>query len=74
MLPPYINEALTDFSKPENRAAFEEALRRVKAEQGKTYPLVIDGEVISSSETFASVNPSRPAEAVGHFAQARAMM
>lgn len=69
MLPLYVNEALTDFSKPENRAAFEEALRRVKAELGRTYPLVIDGQAISTSETFASINPSRPAEAVGHFAQ-----
>ena len=35
------NEPLTDFSRDENRRAMEEALRKVAAKLGKTYPLVI---------------------------------
>ena len=58
MLPAFHNEALTDFSVPENEAAFQVALERVKAEMGKTYPLVIGGEKIKGEAVFASTNPS----------------
>ncbi|MGH2500994.1 MAG: L-glutamate gamma-semialdehyde dehydrogenase, partial [Ktedonobacterales bacterium] len=41
---PFVNEALTDFSKEENIRAQEEALRKLAASFGKTYPLIIAGE------------------------------
>jgi len=72
MLPDYRNEPFTDFTQPSNVAAFEAALNKVKAELGRTYPLVIDGENLDLSESFASANPSRPAEALGYFAQGTA--
>ena len=67
---PFKNEALTDFTTPENRQAQEEALEQVKSELGQTYPLIIGGEKIFSKETFASVNPSQPDQVIGYFARA----
>ena len=67
---PFKNEALTDFTTPENRQAQGEALEQVKSELGQTYPLIIGGEKIFSKETFASVNPSQPDQVIGYFARA----
>jgi 1-pyrroline-5-carboxylate dehydrogenase len=72
MLPPFQNEPLTDFSVPANEAAFQDALNRVKSGIGQTYPLVIGGETIYLDDVFPSVNPSRPDEVVGYFANATA--
>jgi 1-pyrroline-5-carboxylate dehydrogenase len=68
MLPPYQSEPLTDFSKPDIQAAFRAALEKVKSDLGKTYPLVIGGEEIMSADMFPSINPSRPDEVLGYFA------
>lgn len=68
MLPPYVNEPLTDFYRQENEVAFARALEKVRQEIGATYPLVIDGQALTLDKTFASINPARPAEALGHFA------
>ncbi|MFW5772911.1 MAG: aldehyde dehydrogenase family protein, partial [Phototrophicaceae bacterium] len=70
MLTPFTNEPLTDFSRPENVAAFEAALDLVKSEIGRTYPLVIGGERITLDETFPSLNPARPDEVLGYFSKA----
>src|SRR5664279_897846 len=72
MLSPYHPEALTDFSRPEAQAAFARALETVKKDIGKTYPLIIDGEAVALSKTFPSINPARPAEVVGSFADGTA--
>ena len=69
-LPEFRNEPFTDFSKPENSAAMEQALAAVRAEFGKTYPLIIGGERISTEKTIASLNPARPSEVVGRVASA----
>ena len=57
----------TDFTRPENRSAFEKALATVRAALGKEYPLVIAGERVKGERTFASLNPARPAEVIGRF-------
>ncbi len=72
MLPPYRPEPLTDFTQPANRQAFEQALAAVTANLGKTYPLVIGGEHITLSDVFPSVNPSRPSQVLGYFANGSA--
>lgn len=72
MLPPYQNEALTDFSIPAHEAAFKAALDKARSELGRTYPLVIGGRMIEVADVFPSVNPSRPDEVVGYFANATA--
>lgn len=72
MLPPYHNEPVTDFSRPEAQEAFKPALETVKNDIGKTYPLVINNEAIYLDKTFPSINPARPAEVVGQFADGTA--
>lgn len=61
------NEPLTDFSKPENKAAMEAALAKVKAEFGQEVPLVIGGERITGLKTFDSINPSHKDQLLGRF-------
>lgn len=68
MLPAFRNEPLTDFSLPDNQKAFSAALERVKAQIGRTYDLVINGQSVTADATMASINPARPAEIVGTFA------
>jgi 1-pyrroline-5-carboxylate dehydrogenase len=68
MLPEFRNEPFTDFTTPENQAAFRAALTKVKAELGRTYPLVINGQDIQAETVFTSINPARPQEVIGYFA------
>ncbi|MFN8530086.1 MAG: L-glutamate gamma-semialdehyde dehydrogenase [Anaerolineae bacterium] len=70
MLPTFTNETYTDFSRPDEKAAFQAALDSVKARLGQRYPLIIDGQRITTDSDLPSVNPSRPAEVIGHFASA----
>ncbi len=69
MLLPYRPEPLTDFSLPHEQAAFRAALDKVAADLGRTFPLVLNGQPVTTAVTYASINPSRPAEVVGHFAK-----
>lgn len=64
-LPPFVNEPLTDFSLPENRSAFEAALKQARAQFGKEYLCCVDGEWVKGSQTFNSVNPSNLSEVIG---------
>jgi len=61
------NEPMTDFSRPENATAFQQALDAVRSQLGFTAPLWIDGREINTGSTFASVNPANPAQVIGHF-------
>ena len=72
MLPEFHNEPFTDFSVSEHETAFRAALDKVKSELGRTYPLVIGGEIIEVDDVFPSVNPARPDEVVGYFANGTA--
>ncbi len=67
MLPEYRIETFLDYSQPENAAGMQAAFSKVKAEIGKTYPMMIGGEAVSYRDTFATINPSRPAEALAFF-------
>ena len=66
-LPAYAPTTYIDFSQPENRKAFEDALASVRASLGQEVPIVIGGERITGGDTFNSVNPANPAESVGTF-------
>src|SRR5689334_819280 len=67
-LPAYAPTTYVDFSQPAERAAFEKALATVKAQFGKTYPLVIGGQRIDGGEpSFTTTNPARPSEVLGTF-------
>lgn len=69
-IPKFKNEPLTDFSKPSNRKAMEQALAKVRSAFGREYPLVIGGEEIHTTEKLNSYNPSKPQEVVGVFQKA----
>src|SRR5258705_2912779 len=67
-LPAYAPTTYVDFAQPAERAAFEKALADVKAQFGRTYPLVIGGKRVDGGEApFTSTNPARPSEVVGTF-------
>jgi 1-pyrroline-5-carboxylate dehydrogenase len=70
MLPEFKNEPLTDFSKPENKSAFEQALAKVRSQLGAEYPLIIGGERVTTRDKFDSINPSDGATVVGRFQKA----
>ena len=66
-LPVYAPTTYVDFSRPENRVAYEKALADVRATAGKEYPLVIGGERMKGAKTFYSTNPAKPSEVLGRF-------
>ena len=70
MVVDFKNEPYTDFSKEENRRAFEEALRKVEAELGREYDLIIGGERIKTDRKAQSINPSNIDQVVGIVSQA----
>lgn len=64
------NEWVLDFSQDLNRKKQEEALEFVQSQLGRMYDLVIGAERLKSGATFASINPSKKSEIVGHFQSA----
>ncbi|MBY0546348.1 MAG: L-glutamate gamma-semialdehyde dehydrogenase [Candidatus Obscuribacterales bacterium] len=69
-LPVFRNEPFTDFSKPENEKVMKEALKTVRGQLGRQYPLVINGEKIETTDWIVSTNPSAPGEVIGKFSKA----
>jgi 1-pyrroline-5-carboxylate dehydrogenase len=66
----FTNEPFVDFSKAENRAVMEEALRKVAAEFGREYPMYIGGQKVVTTAKMTSVNPSHPSQAIAVFQSA----
>jgi len=62
---PFKNEPIEDFSLATNKIAMEKALKKVAAEFGKEYPLVIGGKRIKTKTKIKSINPSDPKEVIG---------
>ena len=67
---PYTTEPLTDFSKEENRKAYEVALEKVEGYLGQEYPLIIGGERIFTEDKIVSYNPAKKTEVVGYVSKA----
>ncbi|MBE0568782.1 MAG: proline dehydrogenase family protein [Deltaproteobacteria bacterium] len=63
-LAPFRNEPPLDFSVGANRAAFREAVERVRGELGKEHPVVIGGRERATPDKLVSTNPHDPAEVV----------
>src|SRR5260370_6693115 len=70
----FTNEPFIDFTKPENRARMQEALKKVKAEFGREYPMWLNGKKVITTEKRTSTNPSHPMEIIGVFQNATAEM
>ena len=66
----YENAPLVNFVHRESRESMRTALREVRSQLGKKYPLVIDGKRIWMDKTIASINPSSPDRVVGHLCEA----
>jgi 1-pyrroline-5-carboxylate dehydrogenase len=64
-LPPYVNEPYTDFTQPDKAPLMAAALKQVRAEFGREYPLLIAGEERATGEKVSSLNPSNLSEVVG---------
>lgn len=70
IFPPFSNEPLIDFTIPGNRKAYAEALTAVRQKAGRTLPLYINGNDVSTQETLPTVNPADPDEVVARICQA----
>ena len=66
------NEPPSDFSQEGPRQKMQEALKRVTAQLGAEYPLLIDGKKIKTAKAIDSLNPSRIKQLIGRSASASA--
>ncbi|UZT81925.1 L-glutamate gamma-semialdehyde dehydrogenase [Caproicibacterium sp. BJN0003] len=65
----FVNEVEKDFALPENKAAMENALKKVKSQEGIRCPLIINGKEIFTDDVITSINPSKKAEVIGYAAK-----
>src|SRR2546428_13381147 len=71
MVPEFANEPLTDFAgSASDRQAMEAALREVKGEFDRQWPLVIGGEQVTTNAWIESRNPCHNEQVVGRTAKA----
>lgn len=70
MVVPYKHEPFTDFSVEENQKVMLEAIKKVEADLGGEYPLIIGGERITTEDKIVSVNPSKKDEVIGYVSKA----
>jgi 1-pyrroline-5-carboxylate dehydrogenase len=70
MVPEFTNEPFTDYQAQPNRQAMEAALREVKGEFGRQWPLVIGGKPITTDLWIDSLNPCQKSQVVGRAAKA----
>ena len=69
VLDEFRNEPFTDFSRPENAQAITQAIKKVRSELGREYPVVINGEKVILDSKFKSINPAKTSEVVGVFSE-----
>ncbi|MFS0559894.1 L-glutamate gamma-semialdehyde dehydrogenase [Terribacillus sp. 179-K 1B1 HS] len=70
MTTPYKHEPFTDFTQEKEQQAFSKALEQVQKVMGESYPLVIDGEKVTTDEKIVSINPANKEEVVGEVSKA----
>ncbi len=66
---PFVNEPLVNFGDAAVASKMRQALDRVRAELGRDYPLVIDGQKVKTSKSIVSIDPSNPDNVVGKVAE-----
>src|SRR5437016_11341786 len=62
---PFVNEPLTDFTKPENARQMRAAIEKVRGQLGREYDLIIGGKRVQTKEKIRSLNPAKPSQIVG---------
>lgn len=70
IMEPFANVATADFTQEKTRQQMQAGLAQIRAELGREYPLVINGQPATTGQWFESVNPSRPKEVVARIAKA----
>ncbi len=68
---PFVNEQLSNFDDAALASQMQRAIDRVRAELGRDYPLVIDGQRVKTSTAIASIDPSNPDTVVGRVAEGK---
>ena len=71
-LPEFRNEPFTDFSLPNNRAAYDRALADVAKLLGKTHPAWIGGKPVTDRPPLVSHDPGEVSRVIGTFPQCTA--
>ncbi len=66
----YKHEPFTDFTVNTNTEAYKAALELVKNQLGNHYPLVINGERITTEQKINSYNPAKKSELIGSVSKA----
>ncbi len=66
----YENSPLVNFVHGASQEKMRSALREMQRCLGRHYPIVIDGEKITTGKFLPSQNPSKPSEVVGYVAEA----
>ncbi|MFE4708848.1 L-glutamate gamma-semialdehyde dehydrogenase [Peribacillus simplex] len=66
----YKHEPFTDFTIEENKREFESALKIIQSELGKSYPLVIGEQLITTNDQIISINPANTKEIIGRVSKA----
>jgi RHH-type proline utilization regulon transcriptional repressor/proline dehydrogenase/delta 1-pyrroline-5-carboxylate dehydrogenase len=69
-IPPFVNEPLSDFSRAINRSRMAEALKRVRTQFGREFPIWINGSKKSSGQWLESYSPSDTQTLLGKVAKA----
>ncbi|MGD2108652.1 MAG: proline dehydrogenase family protein [Phycisphaerae bacterium] len=64
------NASNTNFAHVDNRRKMAGAIEYVRGEFGRSYPLVIAGQPVSTKASFVSTNPANPDEVVGNVGEA----
>ncbi|KGR84942.1 L-glutamate gamma-semialdehyde dehydrogenase [Lysinibacillus odysseyi] len=67
---PYKHEPFTDFSVEKNKQDYLDALKKVEAELGGDFPLIIGGERITTEEKIESYNPADKSQLIGRVSKA----
>ncbi|MEJ2591502.1 MAG: proline dehydrogenase family protein [Candidatus Thiodiazotropha sp.] len=66
----FVNQPLRRFTAAAEREAFSQALERVQAQLGRTYPLSLSRHIAVEEHYIDSCNPARPDELVGRVVRA----
>lgn len=64
------NEPVHRFTSTAERQGFAERIEEIRKQLGQHYPLIIDGQEVSTNQTIVSINPSCPSEVIGEVASA----
>lgn len=69
IMDPFENVSNTNFIREQQRQQMQAGLANARAEMGREYPLIINGQNVTTGQWKESLNPSRPSEIVGRVTQ-----